>query len=238
MVFPPDELTIVDAADNPATQLLPGEVLPVVAVNEVDNEIGTILFAAAATGPEAPGGDFVVARFRARANAAGLSSWILFSWDEWHSTGVYYGGESVLGGLQAAHVRTAGAGGLFLPLITKSYAVPQTALFQNDFNDGQLTGWTSNLGTWTNPGSFMRGAYTPGGAWNIRNVSATNFTYEGTLTLKSGNSAGLVFRSNDNGSQSYDAIIDIVDGAFKISKRSPYKALGRYTFTPQYNTAY
>ena len=68
--------------------------------------------------------------------------------------------------------------------------------------------------------------------------SRARWVKKGKLTLKGGNAVGLVFRSNDTGSQSYDAIIDIVDGVFKISKRSPYKVLGRYTFTPQYDTPY
>jgi len=238
LVYPPDELTIVDTAGNPVSQIAATAMLPVVVANDVDNDLGAIEFAATAAGQESPRGSFVVARFRVRAEAAGLDSWILFGRDETHATDVLYRGQSVMGRLQGAHVSTIGAGGIYLPLIVKKYGAAAVVLFQDDFEDGKLTGWTSNLGTWTNPGDHMRGEYSLGNGWNIRNVSGTDFTYEGTLTLKSGNAAGLVFRSSADGTESYDAIIDIVDGVFKISRRAPYTVLGQYSFTPQYDTAY
>nr|MBC7243859.1 DNRLRE domain-containing protein [Chloroflexota bacterium] len=60
---------------------------------------------------------------------------------------------------------------LHLPVLLKIFPPPPTG-FTDHFEDGTLTGWTPNLGLWTNSGYRMRGEYTLGNAWNIRNVSA------------------------------------------------------------------
>jgi uncharacterized repeat protein (TIGR01451 family) len=107
-----------------------------------------------------------------------------------------------------------------------------------DFEDGTLTGWTSNLGTWSNPGGYMQGEYTTGGAWNMHTTSGGDILYEGMLTLESGNAVGLTFRSSADGTSSYDAILDAVDGMFKLSKRTPYTVLDSYSMTVERNHAY
>jgi fructan beta-fructosidase len=84
----------------------------------------------------------------------------------------------------------------------------------------------------------MRGENNLGNAWNIHNASASNFVYEGTLTLEHGNAAGLEFRSNATSSASYDLILDHVDGLFKLSKRSPYQVLAHYPMVVEYNRPY
>ncbi|HEY65244.1 MAG TPA: DUF11 domain-containing protein [Caldilineae bacterium] len=132
--------------------------------------------------------------------------------------------------------RVGGGYRLYLPLILKNYPLP--LIFSDDFNDGDLAGWTPNRGTWTNPGDRMRGEYAPGNAWNMRSEHGANFIYEGTVNLLSGNAVGLTFRSSANGTSSYDVILDAVDGVFKISKRPPYQILASYSMSVQRNHPY
>jgi len=128
----------------------------------------------------------------------------------------------------------------YFPVVMKQFAPGSTpaVLFSDDFNDGLLHGWAANNGTWSNPGYYMRGEYTLGQAWNIKNVSGSDFTYEGTVNLVSGNAVGLTFRSSADGTASYDVILDAVDGAFKISKRPPYVVLDQYSMAVQRNHQY
>jgi len=128
---------------------------------------------------------------------------------------------------------------IFMPVVVRDYAPSTSALiFSDNFNGGTLTSWTPNRGTWTNPGSRMRGEYTLGNAWNIRTSAGSNLAYTGTVNLLSGNAVGLVFRSSPDGTSSYDVILDAVDGALKISKRQPYQVLASYPMTVQRNHVY
>jgi hypothetical protein len=113
-----------------------------------------------------------------------------------------------------------------------------TLIFSDNFNDGDLGGWTAFNGTWSNPNTYMRGEYTTGGDWCMRSESGGNFTYEGTVNLLSGNAVGLTFRSSADGTSSYDAILDAVDGVFKLSRRSPYTVLVSYSMTVERNHQY
>jgi len=124
---------------------------------------------------------------------------------------------------------------VYLPLVVKNYPL---IIFSDDFEDGTLTGWTSNNGTWTNPGTYMRGEYTLGNGWNIHSSTGGNIVYQGTVNLLSGNAVGLVFRSSADGTSSYDVILDAVDGAFKISERPPYQVLDSYSMTVERNHPY
>ncbi len=125
---------------------------------------------------------------------------------------------------------------IYLPLVLKYAPIP--IAFSDDFDDGDLAGWTPNHGTWTNPGDHMRGQYASGNAWNMRSEEGTNFVYEGTVNLLSGNAVGLTFRSSADGTSSYDVILDAVDNVFKISKRPPYTVLASYHMTVQRNHPY
>jgi hypothetical protein len=123
---------------------------------------------------------------------------------------------------------------IYLPLTAKNYP---PLIFSDDFNDGTLTGWTSSGGTWTNLGSYMQGVYLSDTAWNMKAVTGTNVVYEGKVNLLSGYAVGLVFRSSANGTSSYAAILDTVQG-FKISRYSPHQILVSYPMTVQYNHWY
>jgi hypothetical protein len=125
-----------------------------------------------------------------------------------------------------------------LPLVARNYPQSLTPIFDDDFDDGNLAGWTRNLGTWTNPGDHMRGQYDLGNAWNIHSSTGSNVIYEGTVNLLSGNAAGLVFRSSADGMSSYDAILDAYDNVFKISKRQPYQVLDSHAMVVQRNHPY
>ena len=111
-------------------------------------------------------------------------------------------------------------------------------LFSDDFTDGTLTGWTPNLGTWTNPGTYMHGDYTLGNAWNVHSSTGSDFVYTGTVNLLSGNAVGLVFRSSADGTSSYDVILDAVDNVFKISMSQPYQVLVSSPMVVQRNHPY
>ncbi len=132
--------------------------------------------------------------------------------------------------------RVGGGYRLYFPLILRDYPLP--LIFSDDFNDGNLAGWTPNRGTWLNPGDRMRGEYAAGNAWNMRSERGGDFIYEGTVNLRSGNAVGLTFRSSADGTSSYDVILDAVDGVFKISKRPPYQVLASYSMSVQRNHPY
>ncbi len=127
---------------------------------------------------------------------------------------------------------------IYLPLVVSNYSTAMTLIFSDDFNDGTLTNWTPNQGTWTNPGTYMRGEYTTGNAWNIRSSTGSNLVYTGTVNLLSGNAVGLVFRSSADGTSSYDVILDAVDNVFKIGRRPPYQILASYPLTVQRDHPY
>ena len=126
---------------------------------------------------------------------------------------------------------------VYLPLTLRNYSL-STLIFSDDFDDGTLTNWTPNLGTWTNPGTYMRGEYALGNAWNVHSSTGSDIVYEGTVNLLSGNAVGLVFRSSADGTSSYDVILDAVVNVFKISKRTPYQVLASYPMTVQRNHPY
>ena len=125
----------------------------------------------------------------------------------------------------------------YLPLVLNGYSSVMAPLFFEDFNHGTLPDWEATNGTWSNPGDHMRGEDTIN-AWNMHASAGGNIVYEGTVTLVSGNAAGLVFRSSADGTSSYDVILDAHDGVFKISKRSPYQVLASYPVAVQYGRSY
>jgi len=127
---------------------------------------------------------------------------------------------------------------VFLPLAVRNFHASSGLSFSENFNDGTLTGWTSRNGTWTNPGTYMRGEYATGNAWNVHSSTGGNLVYTGTVNLLGGNAVGLVFRSSADGVSSYDAILDAVDNALKISKRQPYQVLASYPMAVQRNRPY
>jgi hypothetical protein len=158
-------------------------------------------------------------------------------------------GQSLTGAMQSAGAHALCSGywpcgvadehRIFLPLVARNAASPQPALiFSDDFDDGQLTGWTANRGTWTNPGKEMRGEYAVANAWNIRSSTGDDLVYTGTISIVTGNGGGLTFRSSADGTSSYDLILDTVHGVVKISKRPPYQVLASYPITVEHNRPY
>ena len=127
---------------------------------------------------------------------------------------------------------------VYLPLVQKAFSPSMTSIFSDDFDGGGLSGWTSNNGVWTNPGTHLRGEDSLRNAWNIRSSTGSDVVYEGTVTLLNGNAVGLVLRSSATGENSYDTILDAQDGAFKISKRAPYQVLASHPMTVQRNQPY
>ncbi len=127
----------------------------------------------------------------------------------------------------------------FLPILMKEFAVSSAPglIFADDFSS-PLTGWNSNNGGWNIENGYLKGNYATGNAWYIKNVSGSDFTYEGDVNILSGNAVGLTFRSSANGTSSYDAILDAVDGVFKIGKRPGYTVLASYPWAVSRNRWY
>ncbi len=133
----------------------------------------------------------------------------------------------------------------YLPLILRragwgqpTPTPPCALLFREDFSAAGLAGWTPTGGAWTNPGGAMQGASGPvADAWNIKALPAFNFTYEGTVTVRQGNIAGLSFRST-GGTQGYDLFVDVNGSRLVLARRPPYMALGTYAADIQRDRPY
>jgi hypothetical protein len=125
----------------------------------------------------------------------------------------------------------------YLPVVLKGGGEPGP-FFGDDFQHGTLGGWAPNKGIWVNPAENMIGYFRVGNAWNIHDATGVRFAYEGTVTLVDGNAVGLTFRSSADGTSSYDAILDAVDGVFKISRRPPYEVLASHAMTVERNHPY
>ena len=125
----------------------------------------------------------------------------------------------------------------YLPLVLRGDSAPGI-IFSDDFQRAALAGWTPQQGVWVNPGENLVGFFRLGNAWHIHEAVGTGFAYEGTVTLVDGNAVGLTFRASPDGMSSYDAILDAVDGAFKISSRPPYQVLDSHPMTVERNRPY
>ena len=137
--------------------------------------------------------------------------------------------------------------GLYLPLVLKNLksssplptATPPVAptpmacaelIFRDSFDSGTLSDWTAHGGTWSSASQQMRTRTGPAiTAWNTRNITGTNFSYEGTVTIRDGNGAGLSLYHPD-GSRGYDLFLDFTGGKLTLYKRPGWKVLAEYAF--------
>jgi len=137
---------------------------------------------------------------------------------------------------------------IFLPVIMKQPVVPgptytptrtatPSAIFADDFNDGDLAGWTPNGGTWFNPGEYMQAAHTTVG-YNVRSETGDNSVYEGTVILLSGNAAGLIFRASADGTANYCAVLDASANALRLCVNHSGGYLNYYPMTVEYGRPY
>jgi len=119
----------------------------------------------------------------------------------------------------------------FFPILMKQFVggTTPTIIFSDNFDDGLLHGWTRNNGNWYVVGGYMHGDYATGNAWNIKDVSGSNFTYEGDVNILSGTSVGLTFRSSSDGRSSYNVMVDAVANTFKIVKQPGNAVLVSYS---------
>jgi hypothetical protein len=127
----------------------------------------------------------------------------------------------------------------YLPIIMKQFTVGSVpgVIFSDDFSS-PLAGWSPNNGGWNIENGYLKGTYAADNAWYIKDASGSDFTYEGDVNILSGNAVGLTFRSSSNGAASYDAILDVLDGVFKISKRPGYIVLASYPWPVSRNRWY
>ena len=97
--FDPDYLTVVDAVGNVTDSIISGITLPAVMQNSVDNNQGTIDYAAGILSGEPPTGAFTLATIRFRAITETLDSCapLTFVFTPTRNTAVVYEGLSVLG---------------------------------------------------------------------------------------------------------------------------------------------
>lgn len=136
---------------------------------------------------------------------------------------------------------TSGHYGLFAYLSTGTFnnlLIEKAPLLVQTFTGTSLSGWTSNGGTWSNPGGLAQVSAT-GNAWDIyQGVVGTNFIYSANVRLVSGNAVGISVRTNSSGgTQGYDLILDQVDGGIKFAIR-PYAQLAFAPFTIVNNQVY
>lgn len=116
--YDPALLQAVDAAGAPADTVEPGAALGRTLLNRVDAARGWADYIAASAGGTAASGQFVVARLRLEALAAGQST-VRFSFSDWRPTDVLAAGESALGAVAAAQVTAGGGQALYLPMVMK-----------------------------------------------------------------------------------------------------------------------
>jgi hypothetical protein len=115
---------------------------------------------------------------------------------------------------------------------------PGALIFSDDFNDGNLAGWTAQGGTWTNPNTYMRGASNGTYAWNMRAETGSNVVYEGTVNLLSGKGAGIIARASADGTESYFVLLNAQRNAFEFCLNHTGWIFGSYPMTVQYNHPY
>ncbi len=112
-------------------------------------------------------------------------------------------------------------------------ASAQTTLI-NDFNDGNLNGWTQVGGAWSNVNNAIQATAAGNGLLTKNSLIGTDFSYEADIKLSAKNAAGvLTFRGNKDGSNSYLVALDGTSGVIKLYK-FPYLTLAT---TPQTFTA-
>ena len=126
--------------------------------------------------------------------------------------------------------------GLYLPLVLRNHPAA-TSIFSDNFNDGDLAGWTPNGGAWQNTGSALRGQAADGVGYNMRPESGADLTYEGTVTVHSG-AAGLTFRATADGADSDCVALDPADGRVKFCINGPWWFGSAKEMALQYNRAY
>jgi GH43 family beta-xylosidase len=129
-----------------------------------------------------------------------------------------------LGHIQVAFLHGTIADGN--PIVNGIEVRPVNLIFSDNFNDGDLIGWSSVSGTWSNPGNLGQGiAAASTNGFMMRSETGTNFTYEADIKLNTVNSAAaLVFRSNSTASSSYVVNLDLSGPHIKLFK-FPYQQL-------------
>ena len=110
------------------------------------------------------------------------------------------------------------------------------------FADGTLNGWTTIGGTWTNPGAWVKGVSTTGNTWLRSTASSqSNFRYTVGAKMFSGGAFGVAFRSSEDMTNGYEAIIDKGANHLKLVKRvsgQPLTTLATYPFTVNLSQLY
>lgn len=106
--------------------------------------------------------------------------------------------------------------------IVASVDVPRIA-YEYDFAGG-LTGYTPHGGAWSAADGKAAVTANAGDAWNIANDTVDDHVISADVTLHSGNAVGVSLRTNDDGTEGYDLIIDRVDERIKLVRR-PYTVL-------------
>jgi hypothetical protein len=125
-----------------------------------------------------------------------------------------------------------GTGPTPAPSPTPSATPTPLPILTDNFDDGDLVGWTTVSGTWTNPGTVAQGV-SAGDGFIMRSETGGDFTYEADFKMVTTGSAGiLIFRSNNNASASYALALDSNSSFIKLY-RWPYATLSTYnqTFT-------
>lgn len=102
-----------------------------------------------------------------------------------------------------------------------------------------ISGWTTASGMWADTIAGKQGRHFTDG-FNISSSTGTNFTYSANIKVLNSGAAGLVFRSNANGSNSYVANVDVNSDVVKLIKfnNGVPTELGLYSVALNPNTNY
>ncbi|CAM4088581.1 GH32 C-terminal domain-containing protein [Paenibacillus alkaliterrae] len=135
----------------------------------------------------------------------------------------------------ADHTYTSGQAGL--------QVCNGAAVFQNILAAGfrtNLTGWSATGGTWTPHLEGLK-AVSPGSgaAYRVSSGPASDFVLEGDVTIADGGGkAGLLFRSNSNGTAGYIVELDAAASRIRLAKAGDGTELGSAAFTVQAGKSY
>jgi len=110
--------------------------------------------------------------------------------------------------------------------------------FTENFDSGDIAGWTKIIGTWTNTGGALQGQDTGNGQIMKNDIIGNNFSYEADIKLTTNNACGvLTFRGNDDGGITYLVALDGGSSCIKLYK-FPYLSLTTVPYTFNINTWY
>lgn len=147
---------------------------------------------------------------------------------------------SAAGMVPVTDTHTASASAVFkayLPVVHRAPAQSQL-LLQEDFGDGDLSGWSATAGQWSVVNGALRGQSAQGCALLLHTTRARYVDYEVTTRLLSGTATEVLFASTPNGSDHYAAILDADADILLLARWQPYERLRTVNMNVEYGRSY